>query len=283
MIGSGGKSNEWFDQEAALIHDNVRVLKLCPFVDDKAASIEQCQKLVKLLRRVIQIPDRLRCRLDVTILWANLQLALNELHAEVAGAFLAEVAAHDVNLDRVPGHGFILQPTERVAERCPTCGVNLYVTHALWRRKRSYVRRWVQCVNCSGIAMVSDNDSLVIQPVSATASADGFLISLEISNRTDTPVQALIAGLARRGSLDDALGPAVITVPPNSSESFTFTTTVDRDQPGVISYRLLVLCKGGVQLFALKHVVEPASTFSVREPEEARVATLPAAGASHNQ
>jgi hypothetical protein len=259
IVGSGGRSNKWFGEEATRIEDNLKVLTLCPFVDAKSDSIKKCQSLARLLQRVIGVPDRVRCRVDATILWANLKIALDELHQEVADEFLRQVAAHDVNLDRVPARGFDLEPTARTSERCPTCGVALYVTQALWRRKRSYVRRWIQCVNCSGVSMILEDGPLVIQPAIATVNSDGsgLSISVNMRNRTEASVQALIAGLARKGSLDDAVGPVGVIVPPNSSESFHFTTRVNSNLAGVISYRLLVLCDAGVELLAFKHVVEP--------------------------
>jgi len=265
VAGVGGNSNDWFRREAMHIHDNLEVLKLCPFVDAKLSSIENCQRLAKLLRRVIRVSDRLRCRQDLAILWANLHAAINEVQLDVADRFLKQVAEHDVNLDRVPGQGFILEPTRRITDRCQACGVHLYETLALWRWKRTYVRRWLQCVNCSGVAMVLQESPLVISGVTATASVDGssLSISMSVANRTETPLQAVIAGLRRRSSVDDASGPAVMTLLPNSSESFTFETPLDRERAGVVSYRLLVLCNAGVELFALKHVVEPTSPVSI--------------------
>jgi hypothetical protein len=262
LVGVGGKSNQWFGEEATRIQNNLKVLRLCPFVDPKALSVERCQSLAKLLLRVTNVPDRLRCRVDTTISWANLQALLNELHLQVADTFVKQVAEHDVNLDRVPGHGFKLGPTKRTNERCPTCGVALYVTNALWRKKSSYVRRWIQCVNCSGVSMVLRDSPLVIQVPAADVSPDGLslLINLEIGNRTELPVQALVAGLARRGSLDDRVGPIAVIVSPGSFESINFSAPLNPNVPGVISYRLLVLCDAGVELFAFKYVIEPTVT-----------------------
>jgi hypothetical protein len=261
LLGSEGNSNQQLYQEATRLLDNLKVLTLCPFVDPKSAAIERCRALTRLLRRVVRAPDRLQCRLDATVLMVNLQLALNALHREVADAFLAQVAAHDVNLDRIPGQGFELEPTERTNQSCPTCGVALYVTQAVWRRKRSYVRRWSQCVNCSGLAMVLKGSPLAVRPPVATTCPDeaSLSITMEISNTADVPVQAMVAGLARQGSPNDAAGPVDVITPPGSTTSLRFNTPLDPRLPGVISYRLLVLCDAGVELFALKHVVEPAT------------------------
>jgi hypothetical protein len=261
LLGSEGKSNKQLCREATQLQDNLKVLTLCPFAAPASATIERCLTLNRLLRRVVRATERVQSRLDATVLMGNLQLALNALHREVADAFLAQVAAHDVNLDRIPCYGFDLEPTERTSQSCPICGVALYVTQTVWRRKRSYVRRWSQCVNCSGVAMVLKDSPLAIRPPVALADPDGMSLSiaLEIGNTADLPVQAMVAGLARKGSPDDAAGPVNLFIPPGVTTSLRFSTPLDPGRPGVISYRLLLLCDAGVELFALKHVVEPVA------------------------
>jgi hypothetical protein len=261
LVGTGERSNDQIGEEALQIQDNLKVLALYAFVDPEAGAISRCRRVARLLRRVTRVPDRLRSRVEVAVLLTHLQSALETLHREIADCFLAYVGAHDFNLDRISAIGFDLKPTERTGERCPNCGAALYLTQASWRKKRSYVRRWVQCANCSGLSLALADSPLEIHPPVAIPSPDGASLSIAlcIHNRTTAPVQALIAGLARQGSPADAAGPVLALFPANSLERVHFSSPLRPSRPGVISYRLLVLCRAGAEFFALKYVLEPAA------------------------
>jgi hypothetical protein len=269
LVGSGGKSEEQLGNEAARLQDSLEVLTLYPFVDCESKEIERCHALAGQLLRVTQAPDRIRSRFEAALLLANLQPALDALHRRVADRFLAQVGAQDFNFDRMSSHGFDLEPTERTTRCCPACGAALYVTLTLWRKKRSYARRWVQCANCSGISMVLEDSPLEILPPVAVPNPDGrsFRITIEIRNRTTDPVEVLVAGLARHGSPGDAAGPVVVTLAPGSLECLHFSSPLDQRRPGVISYRVLVLCRAAVEFFALKFVLEPTGEASASTGE----------------
>lgn len=259
LLSSSGNSEEQLGEEAARLQDNLEVLTLYPFVDRESEEIKRCFALAGQLLRVTRSTDRLRSRIETALLLANLQPALEALHRRVAECFLAQVGAHDFNFDRVSIHGFDLEPTERTSQCCPTCGAALYVTLSRWCKKRSYVRRWAQCANCSGVSMaLKDSPMEILPPVAAPNFDPGSLrIMLEIRNRTTAPVQALIAGLARQGSPGDNAGPVAVTLPPGSLERLHFNSPLNPGRPGVISYRVLVLCNAAVEFFALKYVLEP--------------------------
>lgn len=267
FAGSGGVSNETLSSDALQIENNLKVLALYPFASHASKTIAQCRKFAASLRRIAGAPHRLRSRVDATMALANLLPALDSLHREIASGFLSQVAAHDLNLDRLANIGFDREATERTTRRCPACGLALYVTRTRWRSNRLYARDWVQCANCSGIMMVLDDSPLEIQPPAAISSAGktGLFIALDMRNRTDAPVEVLVAGLARQAPLTDAAGPVTIIVPPSSPARLHFDLPFDSSRPGVISYRLLVLCRAGVELFALKHVVESAISQSAGE------------------
>jgi hypothetical protein len=259
LVGSAGKTQAELEHEASRLRDSLGVLSTYPFVDPGCDEIERCNALVAELFRPIRSPERLRSRIETALLLANLQLVLESLHRRIADCFLAEVSAHDFSLDRAAGHGFDLGATELTTRPCPTCGAALYETLANWRGNPSYVRRWVQCANCSGLLLVREDSPVEISPPFAVASPNGssLQITFELCNRTTSAVRALVAGLARRASLAEAAGPAAITLEPNAVERLQFHSPLHADRPGVISYRLLVLCEGSLELLAINHVQEP--------------------------
>lgn len=257
LAGSARAGSEELVRTAGQIEDNLEVLEVYPFVDVKSDAATRCRHLARGLRDIASAPGRLRCRVDATVVLGNLMVALDTLHRLIARGFLDAVALHDVNLDRMASHGFHLSPTERSSERCPTCGLMLYVTETRWHRKPSYVRRWVQCANCSGLSITPEDGPLEILPPIATRNADGLSVSVQIRNMTDLPMEAMIAGLPRQGNPEEAVGPLSVILPPGEVKSLRFNTPLNLAAAGVISYRLLVLCRAGVAMLALKHLVTP--------------------------
>jgi hypothetical protein len=273
-IGSGAATDDQLVEEAWQTLDNLNAIRLYPFGDAvEAQSIARCRRLARLLRDVASHSSRLRCRIDAAPLLAGLMFALDDLHRQVAAGFLAAVSAHDVNLDRFASDRFDLQPTLHSDERCPTCGVALYVTQTHWRRRRSYARRWVQCPNCSGLSMTLEHSPLDVLPSGARRAEDRLLVSIEVRNRGTAPVAAMVAGLARQSAVADAAGPLPLFLAAGESQRLEFALPLTGRAPGVLSYRLVVLCRAGVELFALKHLLTPADTAAISA--FSRTATMP--------
>jgi hypothetical protein len=257
-VAGGLTTNQQLAEQTSHIVDNLRVLRRVPFVGaSERPAIARCRLLARVLRDVVDAPQRLRCRADAAVLLAHLTSELDALHQAIALRFLEAVAAHDVNLDRVAADGVQLRPTERSNQRCPTCRCALYATSTRSRHRSSYARRWVQCPNCSGLSLTPDNSPLDIALPVADRDATGLSISLQIRNCSAFPARVTIAGLARKGSLDDALGPRALMLDSGELQRHTLRVPINATSPGVISYRLVFLCRGAVELLALKHVVAP--------------------------
>jgi hypothetical protein len=261
-IGWGAATDDQLVEEASQVLDNLNAIRLYPFVDTTVdvRSVARCRRLARLLRDVASQSGRLRCRMDAAPLLASLMIALDDLHRQVAVGFLAAVSAHDVNLDRFASDRFDLRPTLRSDDRCPACGVALYVTQTHWCRRPSYVRRWVQCPNCSGLSITLEHSPLEVLPPVATRAEDRLLVSIHMRNRGTAPVAAMVAGLARQGGLADAGGPLPLFLAVGESKNLVLALPLAGHAPGVLSYRLVLLCRAGVELFALKHVITPADT-----------------------
>jgi len=249
--------------EAAQVADNLGALRLYPFATSAGDSAARCRRLARLLREVASQPRRLRCHIDASVVLAHLMIALDDLHRRIAAGFVAAVATHDVNLDRFAADRFDLLPTARSVERCPTCGGIVYVTLTRWRRKPSYQRRWVQCPNCSGISMTLVHSPLSITAPVAARDGDALAVSLQIANRSDSPVHAIVAGQARQGVPAAAAGPLSLSLAPGHVEDVRFTVPLGSHDAGVLSYRVVVLCRAGVEFVALKHVLTPIDKAAV--------------------
>lgn len=256
-VAASGATPDSLVARARQVETSLAMLPLYPFVADSADDISHCRQWARALRHAAGDPGRLRSRSDSAMALAGLRLALDHLHRGLATQFLAEVAVRDVSLDRIPGEGFLLEATVRDRSPCPTCKGALYVTVGRWRESPSHVRRWVQCANCSGIALEHTDCAVDVSAPTASVVQQGeqLEISIGIRNRTDTPMPVVVAGLSRRGRVEWASGPKGITLAPNQAIAHRLHLPL-RDA-GVISYRVLVLCDACVGLFALKHVVKP--------------------------
>jgi hypothetical protein len=256
LVGAGGDSFQVLEREAARMADSLAMLQLYPFVDPDDELLARCRGWTEILRRAAGESSRVRARAETALALAKLRLSLEDLHQSLAERFLAEVAERDVSLDRIPGAGFDLEPTARAATACPGCGSALYVTRGRWSANHAYVRRWVQCANCAGIALAREDGRLVVRALTARLINGQLEIMVRLRNRSGRAIQATLAGQARRGPPESGWGPSVVKLEPRASRTLRFSVSGLSASPGVISYRLLALCDGDAQLYALRYPVE---------------------------
>ena len=236
------------------ISASLETLRAYPFVDAEAGQLARCREWAAVLRGICASPRRVRTRPEAALALAQLYVALDTLHESIARRFLTE----DVSLDRLPTTGFDLEPTERSADRCPRCGAALYVTRGRWRADPVQVRRWVQCSNCAGIALAPEKARLVVRAFTAQLRAATLELRAELWNRSDGTIHVLLAGQARAGPPESRWGPERVMLAPGEKRTIGFGAD-GLAAPGVISYRLLALCDGDIQLHGLRLPVESAS------------------------
>jgi hypothetical protein len=261
-VGRRGLTSDQLTRLAADIRDNLDALAYIPFACHSADpdDVGRAQRIADLLDRAANTSDRVRYHSDLANLLANLYSVMNGLHRGITESFIREVSDHDVNLDAVAGNGAVLEPTLRSQHLCTRCSTALYITRG--HISQRYRRSWIQCVNCSGVALTLENSPLDYCLPRATVSTDGrtLEIPLLVRNRSRLGASVAIAGLARKASARHAQHSSRHTLGARSWKRVVVEHPLDPRQAGVLSYRILVLCLGGVEMLSLKHVIEPTES-----------------------
>jgi len=254
-VGAVSGSLQALERLASQIAADLAMLRFYPFVDAEDDDLARCQKWTTMLCSSAEDRNRVRARTDAAIALAQLHLGLDALHEKIAARFMDT----DVSLDRLPANGFDLEPTERSSDRCAHCDTALYVTKGRWSFDPSHVRHWVQCPNCAGIALAHEDSPLVVQAFTADVVGTKLELAAQLWNRSDEAIKVTLAGQARAGPPESRWEPQRVTLDPKETRIVTVSVS-GLEAPGVISYRLLALCGGNVQLHALRRAIDAPSS-----------------------
>ena len=112
---------------------------------------------------------------------------------------------------------------------------------------REYVRHKATCPNCFGVVLRLPTSPLASVGISASTVDGTFHLRVAPRSRADQPVRALVAVAPRRGPATHARGPTPVTVPAAGESQVDFE--LPAAVAGVVTYRVLVVCDGAVELY----------------------------------
>jgi hypothetical protein len=108
--------------------------------------------------------------------------------------------------------------------------------------------------------LVIEGSPLHISPPTAALGNDRICLEivLELINNSTAAIQVMVSGIARHAPLVEGSGPVTLTMAAGSKHDVTLCCPLDRESPGVVSYRVIVLHGAAAEFFALKYVLEPS-------------------------
>jgi hypothetical protein len=248
-VRQAGQGEAWLRDEGAELWRRLEVLKLYPFAQPERERIAACQVVIEQLRSVLDAATILRRRLYLAVLQGRLETLLDELSQVLAGCFLAEVTARDLNLDRESDNGFLPGLVRRTARRCPACGSALFSARDRWQADPIYRRRKDLCANCFVVSMALETSPLSVAPPSVVRVEPGpvLVLALRLRNRTRSWLRAWFAAAPRLGPASTTIGPLLVEMGPGSSRRRTLRFSLRGLPPGTLSFRFAIVARGSAE------------------------------------
>lgn len=256
------RSQEAWERLAARARRIIVNLELLPFypLEVEAGAIRRCMSDAKEHEHILATAESPASWTDVAVSLARLEVSLDQLHQEAAGGFLRRVASEDISLDRLPAVGFTVGPTRRTEQVCPRCDAALYETRSECLRIGGVARTWLQCPNCGGISLTRDDAPFRASLGVRSLGRSSLKFELGLSNRSQMAIDVVLAAAPRRGGPGTVSLPRACRLAPGEQAAETFG--LNKLTPGVVSYRVIALCDGAVDLFACRQPILPCQVKS---------------------